>query len=71
MLGEIKYFENEMKYFKALKSRISLSFSLSYFSCIRYFNLITAITINFILLIKTPSEDWSDVSTEIKVLGII
>ena len=42
---EIKYFEN--KCIKALKSRISLSFSLSYFCCIRYFNLITAITINF------------------------
>ena len=62
-----------MKYFKWLKSRYSLSFSLSYFSMIRYFNLILAITINLIILLKVPehNEDWSDVSAEIQVLGII
>lgn len=62
-----------MKYFKWLKSRYSLSFSLSYFSIIRYFNLILAIAINLILLLKMPddNEDWKEISVEIKVLGII
>ena len=58
-----------MFYFKWLKSRYSLTFSLTYFSCLRYFSLFLSIVINIIILCKNPPEDWSDIATEVYVLG--
>ena len=71
LLGEIEYFENEMFYFKWLKNRYSLTFSLTYFSCLRYFSLFLSIVINMIILCKSPPDDWSEISVEVRVLGII
>ena len=71
LLGEIEYFSNEMFYFKWLKTRYSLTFSLTYFSCLRYFSLLLSIVINVIILCKSPPEDWSHISAEVIVLGII